>query len=58
MGKWIKGFITGIFSVSFVISLGLVVFYKALIEDMKTKPNRRYTSGYSSYYYRERGEKE
>lgn len=56
MVKWMKGFITGIFSVSFMVSLGLVVFYKALIEDMKSRPNRRYTD-YSNYH-RERGEKE
>lgn len=57
MLKWMKGFVTGIFSVSFMISLGLVVFYRELIEDMKSKQNRRYTTNYSSYY-RERGEKE
>lgn len=53
MIKWMKGFITGIFSVGFLISLGLVIFYKALIEDMRSKPRRSYTS-YSTYH-RERG---
>lgn len=57
MIKWLKGFITGIFSVTFIISLGLVVFYKALIEDMKERPRNSYTSYYSNYRG-ERGEKE
>lgn len=53
MVKWMKGFITGIFSISFMISLGLVIFYEALVEDMRSKPRRSYTS-YSAYH-RERG---
>lgn len=56
MVKWMKGFITGIFSISFMISLGLVIFYKALIEDMRSKPIRRYPN-YSNYR-KERGEEE
>lgn len=41
MVKWMRGFITGIFLVSFMISLGLVALYKALIEDMKGRRYRR-----------------
>lgn len=56
MVKWMKGFITGIFSISFMISLGLMIFYKALIGDMRNKPIRRYPN--YSYYRKERGEEE
>lgn len=57
MIKWMKGFIAGISSVALIISFGLVIYYKALVEDMRSSSRHHYGTAYSNYY-RERGEKE
>ena len=57
MIKWIRGFIAGISSIALLISFGLVVFYRALVEDMRSSSRLRYRTSYSNYH-RERGEKE
>lgn len=57
MIKWIKGLITGISLITLLISFGLVIFYRDLVEDMKSSSKRRYAISYSNYH-RERGEKE
>lgn len=57
MIKWMKGFIAGVSSVALMISFGLVIFYRALVEDMRSNSRRRYVPHYSDYR-RERGEKE
>lgn len=57
MIKWIRGFIAGISSIALLISFGLVVFYKALVEDLRSSLRRCYRASYSNYH-RERGEKE
>lgn len=57
MIKWVKGFVAGVSSVALIISFGLVVFHRALVEDMRSTSRRRYGTNYSNYY-RERGEKE
>lgn len=57
MIKWIKGLITGISLMALLISFGLVIFYRALVEDVRGSSRRRCATSYSNYY-RERGEKE
>ena len=57
MIKWIKGFIAGVSSITFLISLGLVIFYRALVEDIRTSSRRCYGISYSNYH-KARGEKE
>ena len=57
MIKWIRGFIAGISSIALLISFGLVVFYRALVEDLRSSSRRCYGISYSNYH-RERGEKE
>ena len=57
MIKWIKGFIAGISSVALLISFGLVIFYRALVEDLRSSSRRCHGTSYSNYH-RERGEKE
>ena len=49
MAKWIKGFIAGISSIVLLISFGLVIFYRALVEDMRSSSRRRYGTSYSNY---------
>ena len=57
MIKWIRGFIAGISSIALLISFGLVVFYRALVEDLRSSSRRRYGISYSNDH-KERGEKE
>lgn len=47
MIKWTKGFITGIFAVSFAVSIGLLVLYKAILDDYRDSSKRRH---YRPYY--------
>lgn len=54
MIKWVKGFIAGISSVALIISFGLVIFYKALVEDMRSTSRHRYGTSYSNYDRRKR----
>jgi hypothetical protein len=57
MIKWINGFISGISLIALLISFGLVIFYRALVEDLRSSSRRCYGISYSNYH-RERGEKE
>ena len=57
MIKWIRGFIAGISSVALLISFGLVIFYRALVEDLRSG-SRRYHGTSHLNYHREGGEKE
>ena len=49
MIKWIRGFIAGISSTALLISFGLVIFYRALVEDMRSSSRLRYRTSYSNY---------
>ena len=55
MIKWIKGFIAGISSIALLISFGLVIFYRALVEDMRNSSRRCYGISYSNYHRKRRG---
>ena len=57
MIKWVTGFIAGISSIALLISFGLMVFYRALVEDLRSSSRRCYGISYSNYH-REGGEKE
>ena len=57
MIKWIRGFIAGISSIALLISFVLVVFYRALVEDLRSSSRRCYGISYSNYH-KEGGEKE
>ena len=57
MIKWIRGFIAGISSVALLISFELVIFYRALVEDLRSGSRCRHETSYSNYH-REGGEKE
>lgn len=57
MIKWIKGFIAGISSIALLILFGLVIFYRALVEDLRSGSRRCHGTSYSNYH-REGGEKE
>ena len=57
MIKWIRGFIAGISSTALLISFGLVIFYRALVEDLRSSSRRCHGTSYSNYH-REGGEKE
>ena len=57
MIKWIRGFIAGISSIALLISFELMVFYRALVEDLRSSSRRCYGISYSNYH-KERGEKE
>lgn len=50
MIKWMKGFVAGVSSVTLIISFGLVIFYQALVEDMRSTSRHRYGTNYSNYY--------
>ena len=54
MIKWMKGFIAGISSVALIISFGLMIFYKTLVEDMRNSSNRNRRTNYSNYDDRKR----
>ena len=58
MIKWIKGFIAGISSIALLISFGLVIFYRALVEDMRNSSRRCYGISYSNYHREKGDEKE
>ena len=58
MIKWIKGFIAGISLIALLISFGLVIFYRALVEDMRNSSRRCYGISYSNYNREKEDEKE
>lgn len=49
MIKWIRGFIAEISSIALLISFGLVIFYRALVEDMRSSSKHRHGASYSNY---------
>ena len=54
MIKWMKGFIAGVSSVAIIILFGLIIFYQALLEDVRGSSSHRYEANYSNYYGRKR----
>lgn len=56
MLKWIKGFIAGISSLTFVILLAIAIFYKVLFENIRERTRHPYRT-YEGYSFRGRGDK-
>ena len=57
MIKWIKGFIAGVSLIALLISFGVAIFYRALVEDLRSGSRHCHGASYSNYH-REGGEKE